>query len=43
VEVAILPITVSVRDSKNPAGTVLTFTPAAWSAFTEGVRIGALR
>lgn len=25
--------TVPVRDSKNPAGPVLTLTPAAWSAF----------
>lgn len=43
VEVADLAGTVGVRDSKDPAGTVLTFTPAAWSAFTASVRMGALR
>jgi len=43
VEVADLAGTVGVRDSKNPAGAVLTFTPAAWSVFTQGVRAGALR
>ncbi|MGH3898363.1 MAG: DUF397 domain-containing protein [Pseudonocardiaceae bacterium] len=30
----------AVRDSKNPDGMVLTFTAAAWSAFTAGVRAG---
>jgi hypothetical protein len=29
-----------VRDSKDPAGPVLTFIPAAWSAFIVGVRGG---
>jgi hypothetical protein len=29
-----------VRDSKNPAGPVLSFTAAQWSAFTTGVRDG---
>ncbi|MEV0155382.1 DUF397 domain-containing protein [Micromonospora sp. NPDC050686] len=28
-----LPGTVAVRDSKDPAGPVLTFRPAAWRAF----------
>ncbi|MBL7499246.1 DUF397 domain-containing protein [Frankia sp. CNm7] len=28
----------AVRDSKNPAGPVLYFTPAEWSAFLAGVR-----
>lgn len=28
----------AVRDSKDPAGPVLTFTPAHWSAFTSAVR-----
>lgn len=27
----------AVRDSKDPAGPVLTLTPAAWSSFTAGV------
>jgi len=29
-----------VRDSKNPNGPVLAFTPAEWTAFTGGVRDG---
>lgn len=38
VEVADVPTGVAVRDSKNPAAAVLTFTTDAWSAFTTGVR-----
>jgi hypothetical protein len=30
-----LPGVVAVRDSKDPAGPVLTFTPAAWSGFVR--------
>lgn len=30
----------AVRDSKNPDGPVLIFTPAEWAAFTAGVRDG---
>jgi len=30
----------AVRDSKDPSGPALTFTAAAWSAFTAGVRAG---
>jgi Domain of unknown function (DUF397) len=30
----------AVRDSKNQAGAVLTFTAAQWFAFTTGVRAG---
>lgn len=30
----------AVRDSKDPAGPVLRFTPAEWVAFTAGVRAG---
>jgi uncharacterized protein DUF397 len=37
VEVAILPNAIAVRDSKNPTGPVLVFTPAEWDAFTRGV------
>lgn len=31
---------VAVRDSKNPAGPKLVFTPGEWDAFTSGVRNG---
>ncbi|MFI9149326.1 DUF397 domain-containing protein [Streptomyces sp. NPDC053367] len=34
-EVANRPAAVSVRDSKNPAGPVLTLRPAVFSAFTR--------
>jgi hypothetical protein len=30
----------AVRDSKNPAGGILTFTATEWAAFTAGVRAG---
>jgi hypothetical protein len=30
----------AVRDSKEPEGAVLTFTPSEWSAFVEGVKDG---
>jgi hypothetical protein len=41
VEVAYAPDgTVGVRDSKDPTGPILTFTPHEWSAFTDGVRDG---
>ncbi|MFF4232641.1 DUF397 domain-containing protein [Streptomyces sp. NPDC001820] len=33
VEVAAHPLAVHIRDSKNPAGPVLTVAPAAWAAF----------
>jgi hypothetical protein len=33
-----LPGVVAVRDSKNPAGPVLTFTPATWSGFVRATR-----
>lgn len=32
--------TVGVRDSKNPTGPVLEFTPTEWDAFAGGVRDG---
>lgn len=48
VEVAIIPgaadgggQAVALRDSKDPSGPVLAFTPAEWRAFTSGVRGGA--
>ncbi|MFQ6399176.1 DUF397 domain-containing protein [Nocardia sp. KC 131] len=31
---------VGVRDSKNPGGPALVFTPAEWDAFTGGVTDG---
>ena len=31
---------IRVRDSKNPGGGVLSFTPAEWDAFIGGVRNG---
>ncbi|NBE81804.1 DUF397 domain-containing protein [Micromonospora rubida] len=32
-----LPGVVAVRDSKNPDGPVLTFSPAAWTVFTSAM------
>ncbi|GAA3070766.1 DUF397 domain-containing protein [Streptomyces glomeratus] len=32
-EVALTPVTVHVRDSKNPQGPRLTLSPAAWTGF----------
>ena len=37
-EVASLGAGVAVRDSKDPAGPALLFSPAAWRAFTDGLR-----
>lgn len=31
---------VCVRDSKDPSGPVLEFTPSAWRAFVAGIRHG---
>ncbi|WP_440072471.1 DUF397 domain-containing protein [Streptosporangium sp. OZ121] len=43
VEVATnLPGLVAVRDSKDPSGPALTFTPAAWNNFLTGIRTGEL-
>ncbi|MFC6021867.1 DUF397 domain-containing protein [Plantactinospora solaniradicis] len=33
-------VAVGVRDSKDPAGPVLTFGPAAWDAFSTGIKGG---
>jgi hypothetical protein len=35
--------TVGVRDSKNPTGPILEFTPAEWTAFVGGVNDGEFR
>ncbi|MBO0852549.1 MAG: DUF397 domain-containing protein [Nocardia sp.] len=41
VEVAFLGADqIGVRDSKNPAGPALVFTPSEWDAFTCGVKDG---
>lgn len=40
VEVAFKDGHYGVRDSKNPTGPVLVFTPAEWDAFTEGAKAG---
>jgi hypothetical protein len=40
VEVAQLDRAVAVRDSKNPTGGVLIFTPAEWDAFLGGAKDG---
>ncbi|MEU6558797.1 DUF397 domain-containing protein [Nocardia nova] len=40
VEVAFLDAGVGVRDSKNPTGPALVFTPSEWSAFTSSVTMG---
>jgi hypothetical protein len=37
IEIAAAPAAVHVRDSKDPDGGTLTFTPEAWSAFTDFV------
>jgi hypothetical protein len=42
VEVADAETTISVRDSKDPAGPVLTVSPGAWTAFTAALNRGAL-
>jgi hypothetical protein len=38
-----LPTAVAVRDSKDPDGPRLIFTPQAWAAFTAAVRTGDSR
>lgn len=40
VEVARVPGIIAVRDSKNPGGGALTFTPELWRAFSAGVKRG---
>jgi hypothetical protein len=37
---ATLPAAVAVRDSKDPDGPRLIFTPQAWAAFTATIRTG---
>ncbi|BEL02817.1 hypothetical protein Q0Z83_010080 [Actinoplanes sichuanensis] len=40
VEVATLTKTVAVRDSKDPTGPVLIFSPVEWDSFVAGIRAG---
>ncbi|WP_028477300.1 DUF397 domain-containing protein [Nocardia sp. CNY236] len=42
VEVAFHEGVVGVRDSKNPSGPALVFTPSEWDSFTAGVTDGEL-
>ncbi len=37
-----LPGVVAVRDSKNPDGPALTFSPDDWQRFTGGIKAGEL-
>ncbi|MEU8799195.1 DUF397 domain-containing protein [Spirillospora sp. NPDC048819] len=41
VEVAGLNLVIGVCDSKDPEGPKLAFSPAAWDAFTGGIKSGA--
>ena len=40
VEVAAAGSTIGVRDSKNPTGPVLEFTPVDWLSFVDGTKLG---
>jgi hypothetical protein len=40
VEVAFVGGTIAVRDSKDPSGGVLLFTPGEWDAFVDGAKAG---
>jgi hypothetical protein len=42
VEVSAEPTLRLARDSKNPDGSVLAFSPAEWRAFTETIKSGRL-
>lgn len=42
VEVAFVGDQVATRDSKNPAGPALVFTPSAWTSFLTAVRTDRL-
>ncbi|MEU4410121.1 DUF397 domain-containing protein [Streptosporangium sp. NPDC023963] len=43
VEVAMnLPGFVAVRDSKDPSGPMLTFSPTVWNEFLAGIRSGEI-
>jgi hypothetical protein len=40
VEVAFVNGAIAVRDSKDPSGAVLVFTPGEWDAFVDGAKDG---
>ena len=40
VEVAFVGGAIAVRDSKDPCGGVLVFTPGEWDAFVDGAKAG---
>jgi hypothetical protein len=40
IEIAHLPEAIAVRDSKDPDGPKLAFTPHAWTAFVERAKTG---
>ena len=40
VEVAFVDGAIAVRDSKDPSGAVLVFTPGEWDAFVDGAKDG---
>jgi hypothetical protein len=40
VEVAFIGGAIAVRDSKNPSGPALIFTPGEWDAFVAGAKDG---
>jgi hypothetical protein len=40
VEVAILDTAVAVRDSKNPTGPALIFSPSNWAEFVYSAKLG---
>ena len=42
VEVALLPDLVAIRDSTDPDGPVLSFSPDAWRGFIWSIRAGEL-
>lgn len=39
-EIAVLPATILVRDSKDPDGSTLSYTTASWRDFISGIRGG---
>jgi hypothetical protein len=36
-----LPGAIAIRDSKNPHGSALTFTPSEWSTFLSGIKLAS--
>jgi hypothetical protein len=40
VEVAVAGREIGVRDSKDPTGPILEFTPVDWESFVDGAKLG---